>query len=98
RPHVPLADRLLILRAADQFRHWGSLDDHRVCVMCETEFTGRQVGITRTRSGHYRLHCPTEECNAGPRQWVYPGNPLTSDAAYQDWQRALFAPETSAAA
>ena len=98
RPHVPLDDRLLILRTADQFRNWSSLDDKRRCILCEKEFTGRQIGISKTRSGHYRLHCPTEGCNASPSHWVYPGNPLTSDAAYRDWQRALLPPETSAAA
>jgi len=89
RSHVPLDERLLVLRAADHFRNWNSLDDERVCVLCNRTFTGRQVEIMRNRSGHFQLHCPTEKCKAGPGKWVYPGNPLVSDAAYLDWQRAL---------
>jgi len=89
---------LLILRAGDQSRHWTSLDDKRVCVLCDKKFTGRQVGITRSRSGQVRLHCPSDGCNAGPNQWVYPGNPLVSETAYQDWQRAFIESEPSAAA
>jgi hypothetical protein len=99
KPHVlPLDDRLHILRAADRFRHWNSLDDQRLCVLCDREFNGRQVEIIRARSGRFNLHCPTEGCSAGPGQWVYPGNPLVSETAYEDWQRALLGPETSAAA
>ena len=90
QPHLPLDERLLILRSVDQFRAWTSLDDERVCVLCERKFSGRQVRITRTRGGRgFQLHCPSEGCNAGPGQWVYPGNPLVSETAYQDWQRAL---------
>ena len=98
RPHLPLDERLTILRATDQFRNWSSLDDQRVCILCEKEFSGRQVEIIKARGGRYRLHCPTEGCNSGPGHWVYPGNPLVSEAAYQDWQRALLSSETSAAA
>ena len=89
RPHLPLDERLLILRATDPFRTWSSLDDKRVCILCDKKFSGRQVEITRSRSGGYQLHCPTDGCDAGPRRWVYPGNPLVSEAAYKDRQRAL---------
>ena|SRR5438874_1957419 len=98
RAHVPLDERLLILRATDEFRKWNSLDDQRVCVLCDKNFTGRQIEITRNRSGQFELHCPTHKCNAGPGQWVYPGNPLVSETAYQDWQKALVEPQTPAAA
>ena len=89
RHHFGLDERLSILRAADKFRKWASLDDKRVCVLCETQFTGRQVQIARDRRGHFQLHCPTESCKAGPGRWVYPGNPLVSETVYQDWWRAL---------
>jgi hypothetical protein len=91
QPHVPLDERLSILRAADQFRPWNSLDDERVCILCDRHFTGRQVELTRGRSGNYQLGCPTQKCNAGPSQWVYLGNPLVSEPA-------LATPETSATA
>jgi hypothetical protein len=89
RPHLPLDARFLILRETDQCRTWSSLDDKRVCILCDKQFSGRQVEITRSRTGRYELHCPTDGCNAGPSQWVYPGNPLVSKVAYADWQRAL---------
>jgi len=89
QPHLPLEERLNLLRTTDQFRHWSSLDDKRVCILCERKFNGRQVGISRGRGGKLHLHCPTEGCAAGPNQWVYPGNPLVSEIAYADWQRAL---------
>ena len=82
-------ERLRLLRATDKFREWTSLDDRRVCVLCEKTFTGRQVEVRRDRSGHVRVHCPTEGCNSGPSHWVYPGNPLLSEIAFRDWQRAL---------
>jgi hypothetical protein len=98
QPHLPLDERLLILREADQFRTWRSLDDKRVCILCDKKFSGRQVRITRGRGGRFHLHCPTDGCNAASSQWVYPGNPLVSETAYQDWQRALGNGETTSAA
>jgi hypothetical protein len=89
RPHIALDERLSILRSTDHFRSWNSLDDKRVCVLCEKTFNGRQVQIKRSRSGCLQICCPTEGCTGGPNQWVYPGNPLLSDTAYQDWWRAL---------
>ena len=94
KANLPLDERLLILRATDQSRTWTSLDDKRVCILCERKFSGRQVGVARGRGGRIRLHCPTEGCSAGPDQWVYPGNPLVSEAAYRDWQRALGVTDT----
>jgi hypothetical protein len=96
-PHVPLDERLLILRAADPLRKWTSLDDKRICILCDKQFSGRQVVITRGRTPHLRVHCPTDGCNAGPSQWVHPGNPLVSDVSYEDWQRAFTASETTSA-
>jgi hypothetical protein len=79
--HLPLDERLLVLRAADHFRTWNSLDDRRVCILCDKTFSGRQVEVIREHSGRFRLHCPTEGCTSGPSQWVYPGDPLISEAA-----------------
>jgi hypothetical protein len=89
KPHLPLEERLSALRGADQFRNWTSLDDKRVCILCDRSFTGRQVEITRSRSGRVDLHCPTDGCTADPSHWVYPGNPLVSETVYKDWSRAL---------
>ena len=95
KPHLPLEDRLSILQAVDQFRHWRSLDDKRVCILCDRSFSGRQVQITRTRSGRVQLRCPTQGCKAEPNHWVYPGNPLVSETAYKDWRRALDTAESN---
>ena len=81
-------ERLSILRAYDHFREWQSLDDERVCVVCDRVFNGHEVQIVMI-GNDYKLHCPTAACESGVHQWVYPGNPLLSDAAYADWWRAL---------
>ena len=82
-------DKLAALRAADPYRRWVSLDDTRFCLLCERKFTGRQVEITRSRSARVKLRCPTTDCPASPHEWVFPGNPLTSDKCWRDWQRAF---------
>jgi hypothetical protein len=87
--HLKPEDRLLILRAEDQFRRWNSLDDERVCILCEKKFNGRQVEVRRFANGKHELHCPTEGCDSGPHQWVYPGTPLITDIFDPDWWRAL---------
>ncbi|MEY2492123.1 MAG: hypothetical protein QOH24_1074 [Verrucomicrobiota bacterium] len=81
-------DPLSILRMCDHFRHWGTLDDERVCVVCGRAFHGHEVRIVRT-GDEYKLHCPTRDCESGVHHWVYTGNPLISDTAYADWWRAL---------
>jgi hypothetical protein len=86
--HLKSDERLSILRAEDQFRRWNSLDDERFCIVCEKKFNGRQIEIRRFASGRYELHCPTEGCNSGSHQWVYPGTPLVSDIVDPDWWRA----------
>jgi hypothetical protein len=86
--HVKSDERLSIVRAEDQFRRWSSLDDERFCIVCEKKFNGRQIEIRRFANGRYELHCPTEGCNSGPHQWVYPGTPLVSDIVDPDWWRA----------
>src|SRR2546423_7971007 len=96
--HLQLDDRLSILRAQDRFRDWNSLDDHRICILCERTFSGRQIEVTRHRQSKYELHCPTEGCNSKPHQWVYPGNPLTSKKSFEDWWRALTEHEEAASA
>jgi hypothetical protein len=86
--HLKLDDRLSVLRAEDRFRTWTSLDDERFCILCERKFNGRQVEIRRFGNGKYELRCPTEGCNSGPHQWIYPGTPTVSGIIEQDWWRA----------
>jgi len=83
--HVTLDDRLSILRAGDHFRRWNSLDDQRVCSVCERKFKGRQVDIRRFTGGRYKLNCPTLGCTSGPHQWLYPRAAVVSKIAQPDW-------------
>lgn len=86
RLQPPRADKLDLLRRGDTYRKWVSLDDHRVCVLCEKRISGRQVEVSLVR-GKPKLSCPTEGCTGGPHEWVYPGNPLTSKRSWSDWCR-----------
>jgi hypothetical protein len=87
--HLKLDDRLSILRSQDRFRRWNSLDDERLCILCERKFNGRQIEIRRFANGKHELRCPSEGCDSGPHQWVYPGTPLISDIVDPDWWSAL---------
>jgi hypothetical protein len=62
------------LRRLDLFRHWGSLEEKRYCLVCSKIITGRQIQVAGgTRgNGSLRLNCPTERCNSIPMDWVLP--------------------------
>jgi hypothetical protein len=81
-------DKLSVLRANDHFRDWRTLDDVRVCVLCDRKFTGHDVQVS-TAGDRTELHCPTPNCQSGVHQWVYPGNPLISEQSEKDWWQAL---------
>ena len=68
--HYSSEDRLELLRKNDAHRKWYSLDDKRVCVLCDRVLTGRQVEIKRARHGA-TLRCPTEGCESTPNDWFY---------------------------
>jgi hypothetical protein len=87
--HLPADEKLAVLRAADHDRQWNSLDDKRVCFLCERTMTGRQIEVIRTATEKYILRCPTAGCNSTPHEWVYPGNPYTSEASWHDWKRVM---------
>ena len=72
--HFDPEERLDILRRADGIRKWNSLDDKRICVICERVFTGRQIEIHQDHRGRYRLECPTERCPSFVAHWFYVGN------------------------
>jgi hypothetical protein len=87
RHHLASDEKLEALRAGDPFRKWNSLDDRRICVLCDRAISGRQIDISMNGSSQPHLSCPTPGWNAGPHEWVYPGNPLTSEKAWRDWSR-----------
>ena len=72
--HLLSEEKLALLQTADLRRKWHSLDDQRVCVLCDRAFTGRQVGVIRDPSGALSLRCPTEGCLSLPSDWFYHGN------------------------
>jgi hypothetical protein len=74
-------DKLAVLRATDSRRRWTSLDDQRVCVLCDRKITGREVEVTRTVDGAYSVHCPTPGCPALPSDWFYQGSGFSSNAS-----------------
>lgn len=64
-----------------------TFSDKRRCVLCERVF---KIAISRTLenpSGQTRETCPTVGCQSTPEMWVHPGDPLTSEEAWQDWER-----------
>lgn len=78
--------KLALLQSHDPYRQWRTLDDRRICLACDREFSGREVRFKRASRS---LQCPTRGCTGTPREWAYPGNPLTSETVYNDWWRAL---------
>jgi len=87
--HLKLDDRLSVLRAEDRFRNWRSLDDERLCIICNRKFSGRQVEIRRLGNRKYELRCPTEGCKSGTHLWIYPATPLVSHVVASNWWRPL---------
>jgi len=83
-----MKDKLSILRTNDHFRDWQTLDDERICVLCDRRFNGHDIKVS-TAGDHAELHCPTADCQSGVHQWVYPGNPLISEKSEKDWWQAL---------
>lgn len=73
--HVPLDSKLSVLQETDTYRKWESLDDQRLCIICERLITGRMIDVWESRRGVYHLHCPTPGCGSKPRDWFYHGAP-----------------------
>src|SRR5712672_2339499 len=69
--YLTLDERLDVLRAVDTERTWYSLDDKRVCTVCDRIFTGRQIDITATGAARFSLRCPTEDCPSDHRHWFF---------------------------
>jgi hypothetical protein len=67
-------ERLEILRAGDKLRTWSSLDDERLCVLCERILSGWQIEILCDQRGRYLLKCPTSGCGSFAAHWLYLGN------------------------
>jgi hypothetical protein len=72
--HLFPEEKLALLQAADTRRKWYSLDDERVCVLCDRAITGRQIDVLRSSDNVITLRCPTEGCASLPSDWFYRGN------------------------
>jgi len=70
--HLRLAERLILLRELDPLRKWESLDDQRFCRCCHKFISGRQIEVRPAPGKTLRLVCPTSDCSATVRDWVYP--------------------------
>ena len=68
-----LQDKLVALQESDSYRKWYSLDDRRVCVLCEKLISGRMIDVWQDEIGTFLLHCPTPGCPGTPRDWFYCG-------------------------
>jgi hypothetical protein len=66
------AQRLYVLRGADKWRQWRSLDDERLCIECAHSFTGHEVVIAENGEA-VSVRCPTLGCKSTPRDWFYHG-------------------------
>jgi hypothetical protein len=67
-------EKLAILQATDLRRKWHSVDDQRVCVLCDRIITGRQIEVVEEPGGTYSVRCPTPGCSSVPSDWFYQGN------------------------
>ena len=81
-------DKLSILQVNDHFRDWHTLNEERVCALCDRKFTGHDVVIS-IAGDEAELRCPTPQCQSGVHQWVHPSNPLLSEKNEEDWWHAL---------
>jgi hypothetical protein len=70
---VGLDEKLAVLQASDGYRKWYSLDDQRVCILCEKLIKGEMIDIWQDHDGTYMLHCPTPGCSGTLRDWFYCG-------------------------
>jgi hypothetical protein len=73
--------KLALLQTLDTRRKWHSLDDQRVCVLCDRAITGRAIRFIRDRAGGFAVHCPTEGCPSVPGDWFYHGNGISTAKA-----------------
>ncbi len=65
-------ERLKLLQRLDRFHPWLSTQQRRLCLGCGKIISGSEIKISRSQPGLLRLRCPTEDCKAGPIDWVEP--------------------------
>jgi hypothetical protein len=67
-------DKLKLLQRLDGFRPWRDVHERRLCLGCGKVISGNAIKVTRGLDGQglLRLRCPTDDCRAGPMEWVEP--------------------------
>jgi hypothetical protein len=85
-------EKLAALQATDPRRKWYSLDDERICVLCDRAITGRQIVVISASGGGYSLRCPTEGCPSLPSDWFYRGSACSpqKSAAHRNGEASLW--------
>jgi hypothetical protein len=66
--------KLKLLQRLDHFRPWQNTHERRLCLGCGKIISGSDVRLIRSLwgLGFLELRCPTEDCTAGPMDWVSP--------------------------
>jgi len=70
---LSLDEKLIALRETSSHGKWNSLDDQRVCAVCDRLITGRMIDAWRDVQGCFHLHCPTMGCAGTPHDWFQHG-------------------------
>lgn len=79
--------KLHLLQEHDLERHWISLKDQRVCLLCGEEFTGHEIRV-RLQAGRPRFFCPNPLCRGELPFFAAGGNPLLSESVWRDWMKS----------
>ena len=71
---IDAEEKLKLLQRLDGFRVWRSTLDRRLCLGCGKLISGADIRLGRSLGGLglLQLTCPTENCTAGPMEWVHP--------------------------
>jgi hypothetical protein len=69
---LPPERKLKLLQRLDSFHQWQSTHQRRLCLACGRIISGFEIKISQDEPGLLRLRCPTEDCPAGPADWVEP--------------------------
>ena len=74
-------ERFQILRRTDGERRWYTVDDKRLCLICERIISGREIRISGGPE-KFSLGCPTDGCPGTYSHWLLyrptPGQPAIS--------------------
>ena len=72
--HLPPEEKLKLLQRLDRTYAWRSISERRLCLGCGKLISGLEIKFNQGMDGLglIDLQCPTEDCTAGPMEWVNP--------------------------